>query len=78
MQFVLVTIVASLLSGLLGVFASAWFFARFEKRKLKMDTARRLLGHRFDITGEQFSAAMNEVFIVFADSPKVINAMQAL
>lgn len=78
MQFVLVTIISSLISGLVGVFVSAYYFTRLEKHKMKMDTARRLLGHRYDISGAQFSAAMNEVFIIFADSPKVISAMQDL
>lgn len=75
---ILVTLVAALCSGVVGVGISAWFFARLERRKLKMDTARRLIGHRFDITGSDFSVAMNEVFIVFADSPQVISAMTAL
>lgn len=75
---VLVAIVASLFSGIVGVGISAWFFARFERRKLKMDTARRLIGYRFDITGQEFSAAMNELVVVFADSPEVINAMVGL
>lgn len=75
-QFVLVTIIAALISGLIGVLISARFFSRLEKRKLKIDTARRLLGYRYDVTSEQFSVAINEVFVVFGDSSKVLKAMQ--
>ncbi|ELI5413176.1 TPA: DUF6680 family protein [Vibrio parahaemolyticus] len=72
---ILATLIASLLSGLIGVFVSFIFYSRLEKRKLKLDTARRLIGNRFNISSPEFQQAMNEIFIVFADSKKVIAAM---
>jgi hypothetical protein len=66
---------SSLLSGLIGVAVSAFFFARLERRKLKIDTARRLLGSRFSIEGVEFQQAMNEVMVVFSDERTVTEAM---
>ena len=71
-------LLSSLLSGLIGVLVSTFFYHRYERQKIKFDTAKRLFGFRHSITGEGFSCAMNEVFIVFADSPKVIKALEEL
>ena len=77
-EAILVTIVASLISGLVGVGVSFWLFYKLERHKLKLDLARRLLGHRFSITGDDFSCAMNEVIAVFADAPDVLQRMERL
>lgn len=77
-EAILIALVSSLLSGLIGVAVSSWFFYRLERHKLKLDLARRLLGHRYSITGDHFSAAMNEVFVVFADSKDVLQKMERL
>lgn len=80
------TIVASLLSGMIGVIVSSWRYQEFDKLKQKRDTLRRLLGNRWAITeglerdyehfrGECF-AALNEVFVVFHDSDPVIDALK--
>jgi hypothetical protein len=37
---IVVTVIASLLSGLVGVGVSAWFFYRLERQKQKLDLAR--------------------------------------
>jgi hypothetical protein len=71
-------ILSSLLSGLIGVLVSTFFYHRYERRKIKFDTAKRLFGYRYSLKGDGFSNAMNEVFIVFADAPKVIKAMEDL
>lgn len=78
LEAVVVTIVASLISGLFGVGVSSWLFYKLERHKLKLDLARRLLGHRFSIKGDNFSCAMNEVIAVFADSPDVLQKMERL
>jgi hypothetical protein len=77
-ETILMTIVASLLSGLVGVGVSGWFFYKLERHKLKLDLARRLLGYRFSIIGDDFSCAMNEVIGVFADCPEVLQKMGRL
>lgn len=77
-ESVITTLIASLLSGIVGVGVSFWFFFKMERHKLKLDLARRLLGHRFSISGDNFSCAMNEVIAVFADSPDVLRKMELL
>lgn len=75
-QQALVTIVASLLSGLLAVAVSTWHYRRHERRQAKVDTLTRLMGFRFDLRGREFSRALNEIFVVFHDSPEVLRALQ--
>lgn len=77
-EAIVVTVIASLLSGLIGVGVSAWFFYKIERHKLKLDLTRRLLGNRYNITGDNFSCAMNEVIAVFADSQDVLQQMGKL
>jgi hypothetical protein len=77
-EAIIVTIISSLISGLVGVGVSAWFFYRIERHKQKLDLTRRLLGYRFSISGENFSCAINEVIAVFADAPEVLKKMEAL
>jgi hypothetical protein len=50
LETIVVAVVSSLISGLLGVAVSAWFFYKLERHKLKLDLARRLLGHHFNIS----------------------------
>ena len=75
---ILITLLSSLISGLLGVAIAAWFFYRIERYKLRLDLARRLFGYRHSIVGEGFSTAMNEVFVVFAGEEDVIQNMGRL
>ena len=77
-EAILVTIVSSLVSGIVGVGVATWYFYRLERHKQKLDCARRLLGNRFSISGDAFSCAMNEVIAVFADSPDVLHKMARL
>lgn len=77
-EAIIVAMISSLISGLIGVGISASFFYKLERHKLKLNLARRLLGHRFSITGDNFSCAMNEVIAVFADSPDVLEKMGRL
>ena len=72
---ILVTVISSLISGLIGILISNWYIYKLERHKLKLDLARRLLGNRFSITGDDFSRAMNEVIGVFADSPDVLSKL---
>ena len=51
---------------------------RMEKRKLKIDLTKQLLGHRFSIKGEQFSSAMNQVIAIFHDEPRVLKRLEKL
>lgn len=77
-EAIAITVISSLLSGLAGVFVSTWVFYKLERHKQKLDLARRLLGNRFDVGGDAFSCAMNEVIGVFADSDDVLVKMRSL
>lgn len=71
-------ILTSLISGLLGAFASAYLFLRYEQKKYRLDTAKKLFGNRYDLNGDEFSRAMNEVYFVFHHNAKVLRAVEAL
>ena len=73
-----ITIISSLLSGLVGIGVSIIVMYKLERHKLKLDLARRLLGSRYHIQGDDFSCAMNEVIAVFADKPIVLKKMEKL
>ncbi|GJL57126.1 MAG: hypothetical protein NPIRA02_42580 [Nitrospirales bacterium] len=77
-QAIVVTFAASLLSGLIGVLVSFYFFNRLEKRKVKIETARKIFGSKHDMQSDAFTEAMNEIMIIFSDSDAVTNAMEEL
>ena len=77
-EAIIVTIISSLISGLIGVGVASLVFYKLERHKLKLDLARRLLGYRFHIQGDNFSCAVNEVIAVFADKPEVLLKMGRL
>ncbi|WP_143075614.1 DUF6680 family protein [Desulfomicrobium apsheronum] len=72
---ILITILSSLISGMVAVIVSTVFYVFHELRKDKLETLRRFVGNRYDIRGDEFSRALNEVFVVFEKSPKVIAAL---
>lgn len=75
---ILVTVISSLLSGIIGVSISFLFYRNLELRKLKYDTARKLFGNRHAINGREFSEAINEIMIVYSDSQAVMDALAAM
>ena len=72
---ILITIVSSLISGVVGVVISTVYYRRYEKRKRKVDTLTRLFRNRYDLKGDEFSRALNEVFLVFQGSRDVMDAL---
>lgn len=77
-----VTIIASLASGLVTFGISTWFYRRHEKRKQKFEVLRTLAANRHALTNtsdpeasSQFFAALNEAFVIFYDSKKVLEAL---
>jgi hypothetical protein len=71
----LITILSSLISGLIGVVISTLYYHRFEKRKTRLDTLIRFAGNRYDVKGDEFSRAANEISVVFQHSAEVIAAL---
>lgn len=66
-------ILGSLISGLLGVVISTAVYVRRENRKLKLETLKKLAANRHNIY--ELAGALNEIFIVYNDSDKVMNAL---
>jgi len=80
-----VTFLSSVLSALIGIAISTWLYRRYEKRKLKVETFRRLLGSRHAATAgsspesqNAFFSALNEVLAAFHDCPCVLSALRTL
>ena len=79
------SVLSSLLSGLIAVLISTAYYHRFEKRKWKLDTLRRLAATRYALTHTateasrtDFFSALNEVHIVFQDSPNVLEHLEKM
>ena len=64
-------------SGLLGVIISTVYYHRHEKYLMKLETLKEFAGNRYNIKGDPFSKALNEIYIVFNQSKEVKNALQA-
>ena len=77
------TILAAIVGASAGAVVASWYqarnFRRAEELKYKRDVLRRFVGNRHKWTGanqtpEEPYTSLNEVFVVFADSPDVISA----
>lgn len=73
---IIVTIISSLISGIVGVIISAAYYSYHEKRRTKIDTFKRFFSNRYDLKGDDFSRAINEIFVVFHDSQEVISTLR--
>ena len=65
---IITTVVSSLFSGIIGVLVSSYYYRRYENRKNKFETFKRFMGNRYDLKGDAFSQALNEIFVVFKGS----------
>jgi hypothetical protein len=54
---------------------STYYYKKSERKRIKVDTAKRLFSNRFDVTGDEFSRALNEVFVIFYDSKVVMKSL---
>lgn len=70
-------IIAGSIGGLVGALAAAWLYAAQARKQRKADTLRRFVANRFDLAGAEFSQALNEAIVVFADNRSVIRALDA-
>jgi len=74
---IIVSVVSSLLSGIIGVIISAAYYRHHEKQRTKIDTFKRFFSNRYDLKGDEFSRAINEIFVVFHESEEVISTLRA-
>ena len=77
MATIIVIVVSSLLSGVVGVIISTVYYCRYEKRRTKIDSFKRFFANRYDLKGDEFSRAINEIFVIFNDSEEVLSALRA-
>ncbi|OGL87302.1 hypothetical protein A3I40_01610 [Candidatus Uhrbacteria bacterium RIFCSPLOWO2_02_FULL_48_12] len=75
LTLVLITIISSLISGIIGVVISIIYHRMSENRRSKIDTLKQFVGYRNDLKGEKFTKALNEIFIVFQDSGDVLDKL---
>lgn len=76
--WILLTIISSLISGISGVVISIVYHQKAEKRQQKFNTLKDFVGYRYDVKCESFTKALNEIFLVFQDSKKVIEKFNEL
>lgn len=80
MSVPILTLVASLLSGVVGAFGSTYYYTQYERSRFKKDTLRRFAANRDALTEGQgseaeFARAVNESVVVFNDDPEVMDAL---
>lgn len=68
----------AVVSGLIGVAVSTYFYWGYESRKEKKEAARALLANRYDLKGEDFSRALNQASVVFHDDEEVLKCLTQL
>jgi hypothetical protein len=71
-------VISALFSGVAASAITIFLQNRMFKRQTKLDCLRRFAAHRYDILGDNFSAAMNEIIITFSDSTEVMAARERL
>lgn len=77
------TVSLSLASGLVTFAISTWFYVRHEERKQKLEVFRGLMGSRHGLVEKpdsevkrEFFKFLNEAFVVFGKSPRVIECLK--
>ena len=71
-----VTLISSLISGVVAVAVSILYYRRYERIQMKLSTLREFSANRYDLRGDAFTKALNEVFVVFNDSGNVRTALK--
>jgi hypothetical protein len=84
-QIFIVAVISGLFSGLFGVWWTLRTQYKAEIRRQKIETIRELAGYRFILIQvkeasasdkSRFTAALNQVFVIFADDATVMSALQ--
>src|SRR5690625_3800804 len=68
-------LISAIIGALLGALVAAWLYRKESRRQTKIDSVKRLVSNRFDLTGSEFTQVLNEVIVIFADSEKTIKAL---
>ncbi|MCX7782115.1 MAG: hypothetical protein N2318_00540 [Meiothermus sp.] len=82
-QNLLSNTISAILGGLVVTIYTAWITKTQEVRRMKFETLRKLAATRYMLTSsfkeppDAFLQALNEVYIVFNDAPKVVKALNS-
>lgn len=75
MMSILIAVITLLLSGIVAtIVANHLYKINFDKQQ-KIETFKKVFSNRYDLQSEEFSQAINEIFVAYNDSPNVIAAL---
>lgn len=63
-----ITVISSLLSGIIGVGISTWYYRRYESRKQKIELLRKIVGFRFALTEKTSPEAKAQFLVLLVKS----------
>ena len=75
------TLISSILSGVLGIFISNWYSKKRQKKQLKLDLLKNILGYSYQLTGNvgfpprEIVVYLNQIYVLFNSSNEVIDAL---
>ena len=83
MKEIVLVLTSGLLSGLIGLALSTWFYVSHEERQTKLAVFRTLAGTRYALAEranapdakDEFFRALNEAYIVFHDSKEITKTL---
>lgn len=81
-ESILVAIVAALLSGLLGVIISNWYYRKQQAKNMKIDLLKKVMGFTFQLTPiyngdtNEIISSLNQIAIIFNDSKQVMDFLK--
>lgn len=81
-EAIIVTTIAAILSGLLGVIISNSYYHKQQKRNLKIYLLKNVLGFRFQLTPSykgdtnEIISFLNQIVVIFNDSKQVMDLLE--
>lgn len=71
-QNILLVVITSLVSGIIGVIISNRHFSKLEQNKFKRDICLQLIANRHNLIGNEFTQALNSIVFAFNDDKDTI------
>ena len=71
-------VIGAVVGAVIGALVSFSLHSFLDKRRIKIEVARKLFGNRHNIGSTEFQQALNEAIIVFSNSKNVKNAVKIL
>jgi len=70
------TFVSALVSGIVAVIISIRYYQKNNLQQAKLNTLRDFVAYRHDLAGSGFLETVNQVFVIYNDSEKVMEAVK--